>query len=160
MSNCIVVSINDISRRLKYNLYIMKRTYTYITYKFLCTKPRRTICLYIHGKLCKILNIHTLWKVFLQNCYFHQHTSCLCRCMIWIMIYCIWHDFQVLQFKDYRIDTCPGIDLVDAICMLYAKMSNCIVISINYLNSMDFSKFHFKIMKQCKQKLNFNSNPM
>ena len=31
--------------------------------------------------------------------------------------------------------------------MMYAKMSNCIVISINDLNSMDFSKFHFKIMK-------------
>ena len=28
-----------------------------------------------------------------------------------------------------------------------SKMSNCIVISINDLNSMDFSKFHYKIMK-------------
>ena len=99
MANCIVISIKHLSRRLKYNFDIMatslkKKTHIhiYISYKFLCTKPRRTICLYIpfHGKLCKIVNIHSLCKVLLQNCYFHQHTSCLYRCMIlWIMIYCI-----------------------------------------------------------------------
>ena len=86
------VLTNFLMQMLKYLIHAkyMQKIH-HLQYKFLCTKPRSTICLYIpfHGKLCKTVNIHTLCKVLLQNCYFHQHTSCLYRCMIWIMIYCI-----------------------------------------------------------------------